>query len=122
MNGLSASGWVFAGAGLGAVCRYWLGTLIANRSFPWSTLCVNLLGGLLIGIVASSMEADSPSRNFWMVGVLGGFTTFSAFSIELVSLFNSKAYGAAFSYFLATNVGAIGFCALGYWLRATFAR
>ena len=82
MGGLGASGLVFVGAGLGAVCRYWVGAVVGGRSFPWATLGVNVLGGLIIGLIISALPATSGARAFWVVGVLGGFTTFSAFSAE----------------------------------------
>ena len=118
MNGLSASGLVFAGAGLGAVCRYWIGNALADRSFPWGTLGVNILGGFAIGLLAVLLPDHAEVKAFWIVGVLGGFTTFSTLSAEMLAMIQSRAYSAALGYVLASNVGAIGACALGWWLAA----
>lgn len=116
MGGLGASGLVFVGAGLGAVCRYWVGAVVNGRSFPWATLGVNVLGGLIIGLIISALPSTSGARFFWVVGVLGGFTTFSAFSAEVVEMLSSRSYGSALWYIFASNVGAIGACALGWWV------
>jgi len=86
---------VAAGAALGGVARYGLSGLVARsfgETFPWGTLVVNLLGSFLIGFVATVTGPDgrllvSPvTRQFWMPGVFGGFTTFSSFSLQTLSL------------------------------------
>ncbi|MCC6687184.1 MAG: fluoride efflux transporter CrcB [Fimbriimonadaceae bacterium] len=116
MGGLGASGLVFVGAGLGAVCRYWVGAVVGGRSFPWATLGVNVLGGLIIGLIISALPATSGARAFWVVGVLGGFTTFSAFSAEVVQMLASRSFGSAIWYVALSNLGAIGACAVGWWV------
>lgn len=108
---------------MGAVTRYWIG-LFLNRNFPWGTLTINILGGLLIGLLVSAIAHSAhpaPYRLFIIVGVLGGFTTFSTFSLECIELINAKQFSHALSYILASNVGAIGACALGYWAWHHFA-
>lgn len=109
---------VFLGAGIGAVSRYWLG-LALNRNFPWGTLTINVLGGLLIGLLVGAVSDQM--RLFVIVGVLGGFTTFSSFSLECVELINAQRYSEALGYILLSNIGAIGACALGYWTWHHFA-
>lgn len=102
---------VAAGGALGAVARYATG-LAATRMFgagswPWGTLAVNVVGGLLIGLatgwIAYRGAAQSAAiRLFVVVGVLGGFTTFSAFSLEVVSLLERREMATATLYVLAS--------------------
>ncbi|MEX1277396.1 MAG: fluoride efflux transporter CrcB [Bacteroidota bacterium] len=84
---------VFLGGGLGAVSRYWLSGLVYQKlgtGFPYGTLAVNVLGCLLIGVLMTAMEErflTTPAvRIFFTIGILGGFTTFSTFSFETISL------------------------------------
>ena len=102
---------VAAGGALGAVARYATG-LAATRwlgagGWPWGTLAVNLIGGLLIGLVTGwiAFRGSSQSeaiRIFTVVGVLGGFTTFSAFSLELVQMLERREMATAALYALAS--------------------
>ena len=107
---------VFAGGGIGSVLRYAVyraARLWLPPEFPWGTLAVNVLGGLLAGAVAgwllsrSAGGADSASV-FLMTGLLGGFTTFSAFSLEAVLLWQRGEPAAAAAYVAASVVLAIG--------------
>lgn len=84
---------VLAGGALGSGGRYLVGTWVAARfgaGFPWGTLAVNIAGSFLIGLLATLADergAISPqTRVFLVVGVLGGFTTFSSFSLETLRL------------------------------------
>src|SRR5436309_2538323 len=84
---------VLIGGGLGAGVRYLVGLWLAARlgtTFPWGTLTVNLVGSFLIGLIATLADErgslGSASRVFLIVGVLGGFTTFSSFSLETFRL------------------------------------
>ena len=86
---------VAAGSALGGVARYALGGVVARafgETFPWGTLVVNVLGSFLIGFVATITGPDgrvlvSPvTRQFWMPGLFGGFTPFSSFSLQTLSL------------------------------------
>ena len=95
---------VGAGGLLGAVLRYLISTWVqgaAGSGFPYGTLAVNAAGCLVIGLVAGYAEARQPlsshAQAFLVVGVLGGFTTFSAFGIDTVRLLRDGAYlaGAA---------------------------
>jgi len=86
--------WIFLGSGLGGMLRYLISTTmqkLANPGiFPIGTFCVNMIGCLIIGFIAQLSEARavfSPElRIFLMVGILGGFTTFSSFGYETVQL------------------------------------
>jgi CrcB protein len=107
---------VFVGGGLGSVLRfgtYHLARLWLPPEFPWGTLAVNVLGGLAAGAVAgwilsrSLGGADSMSL-FLMTGMLGGFTTFSAFSLDAVLLWQRGEPAAAILYVIASVLLAIG--------------
>jgi CrcB protein len=87
---------VFAGGGLGALCRYGLAGWVQDATgsfFPWGTFVVNASGCLAIGVVATLLEERSllgPTwRLFLLVGVLGGYTTFSSFGLETLRLLES---------------------------------
>ena len=106
---------VFLGGGIGSVCRYLLGELAQSRArieFPLGTLIVNVLGCLAIGFLAKYFlheQSGSLARTALIVGFCGGFTTFSAFSLETLGLLTGGRAGAAFVY-----VGAsIALCLLG---------
>lgn len=103
---------VFVGAGLGGNARYWLSGLISQRTttgFPWGTFFVNASGSLLIGFV-TGLLADSKAPGEWrillVIGVLGGYTTFSSFSQETLNLIQGRNY----AYALANVLGS---CILG---------
>ena len=103
---------VMFGGALGAGARYLIGrwTLaMLGTGWPWGTLAVNLLGGFAMGVLAGilSRTGDSePARLLLGVGVLGGFTTFSAFSLELVTMVERGEAGSALGYALASMLGA----------------
>lgn len=87
--------WIFLGSGLGGVMRFWLGIAVASRwgeAFPWGTMTVNVAGSFLIGFIAAlRSEPGRPllgdeARHFVMTGVLGGFTTYSTFSLQTLAL------------------------------------
>ena len=84
---------VLAGGALGSAARYLVAVWMVNRfgpDFPWGTLTVNVVGSFLIGLIATLADElgsiGSEARVFLIVGVLGGFTTFSAFSLETLRL------------------------------------
>ena len=97
---------VFVGGGLGALARWGLAVLVARStlagsSWPVATLVANLAGGLLIGVLAAVLArtaADDPVRLFAITGVLGGFTTFSAFSLEVWRLLEGGNWPVAAAY------------------------
>ena len=112
--------WVALGSALGGVARYGCSGLMARtigETFPWGTLFVNVLGSLLIGLVATvsapegrwllSMEA----RQFLMVGVFGGFTTFSSFSLQTLNLLQDGEWLYSGVYI----VGSVVLCLVGVW-------
>jgi CrcB protein len=106
------------GAGFGAVMRWLAGVWLNDRwhGFPLGTLFVNCLGGLLIGMALVWFER-TPSelmRLLLVTGVLGGFTTFSAFSVESLILLQRGMWAMALAHTLAHVVGALAFAALGF--------
>lgn len=115
MNG--AQIWVAIGLGgaLGAMARHGVG-LVALRAlgpnFPWGTLSVNVVGGFAMGLFISWLAAREPQsaflRSFVAVGFLGGFTTFSAFALEAVTLWRDRSAGIAALYIAASVALAIG--------------
>lgn len=108
---LQSSVLVAFGGGAGAWLRFVAGRLIGNASFPWATLSVNLLGSFAIGLLAGWLARNGTSSETWRlllgVGVLGGFTTFSAFSLEMVQLIQRGALAQAGLYAAASLIGGI---------------
>jgi fluoride exporter len=111
---------VAAGGALGSVARFWLGAAMATLTgprFPWGTLLINVLGSLVIGLVAAltlvpdriGMHPDL--RIFIMVGICGGFTTFSAFSLQTLELLQSGACWPAAGYI----TGSLVLCLAAVW-------
>ena len=113
---------VLLGGAAGAGLRYEAGRVALKQlgpGFPWGTLAVNLVGGLAMGILVGVMAAEGlTSRPAWFllgVGVLGGFTTFSAYSLDLFLMLQRGQAGLAFAYAAGSAVGALALLALGYW-------
>jgi len=113
---------VFVGGGLGSMARYGVNLLAASwlgTAFPYGTLAVNALGGLVMGLFTGlitpylDLKAALELRVLLVTGVLGGFTTFSAFSLDAVVLWEKGAIAEALFYVLASLVLAIGGVALG---------
>jgi CrcB protein len=86
---------VALGGALGSLARFWLAELFAALglvAFPWATLVANVTGSLLIGALAALIAEDGPfmvapaARLFWIVGICGGYTTFSSFSLQTLIL------------------------------------
>jgi CrcB protein len=116
---------VFAGGGIGSLCRYAVSLLTKARfghAFPIGTLIVNLIGCFVIGYLGARFErihiAQIPqeTRDLCVIGILGGFTTFSAFGFETVGLLRNGAWAAAASNVLLNVVLGIGLVWLGFWL------
>ncbi|PIR32203.1 MAG: fluoride efflux transporter CrcB [Alphaproteobacteria bacterium CG11_big_fil_rev_8_21_14_0_20_44_7] len=112
---------IFAGGGVGAVLRYLVSTRLNNAidsGFPIGILCVNILGSFAIGVFAGIVSRETFAENtiiipLCMIGLLGGFTTFSAFSLETIALLQAGKYMAALIYislslFLSIFVAYLG--------------
>jgi fluoride exporter len=105
---------VMLGGALGAAARHLVGRATLawyGPDYPWGTLAVNLLGGLLMGVLAGTLarigEGSEHWRLFLGVGVLGGFTTFSAFSLDLMNMLERGDWGMGLAYALASVLGAL---------------
>jgi CrcB protein len=113
---------VLLGGALGAVGRYGIATFVQRQSdglFPIGTLTVNAIGSLASGVVCQILEqsdANAGLRLFLIVGLLGGFTTFSAFSMETFNLIRDGALRLALLNILLSNVICIGMAVVGYLL------
>lgn len=116
---------VAVGAAIGALCRWGAGLWLNARwqGFPLGTLFVNLLGGLLIGaaLVWLELRPHDTLRLFVMTGVLGGFTTFSAFSSESLALLERAQWSMALAHTAAHVLGALACVALGVMLARAVA-
>lgn len=117
---------VAAGGAIGASLRHLAGLLflrVAGSGFPWSTLVVNIAGslvmGLFVGLLARRLGASEELRLFVTTGILGGFTTFSAFSLDFALLWERGVTGGAVAYAVASVVGAILAIFLGLWVART---
>lgn len=113
--------WIALGGALGSAGRYWFSGLVARHfgeTFPWGTLLVNVSGCLVIGFFATVTEPDarwlvSPAfREFFMIGICGGYTTFSSFSLQTLNL----ARDGEWLYAGANAVLSLVLCLVAVWL------
>ena len=111
---MNATIFVMAGGAVGAAGRYHLGRLMlhyAGPNYPYGTFAANILGGLLmgvlVGILARADVVDEPWRLLIGVGMLGGFTTFSAFTLDLVNMIERGNLFLAFGYALLSVMGSL---------------
>ena len=125
--------YVFIGGGLGAVCRYGVTTtvgMLLGGMFPWGTLVVNLVGSLLMGLVlgallplAKSLQLLPESlRLLLTVGFLGGYTTFSSFSMETLTLLRGDSFFLAAVNVVGSIVLGLAAAYIGYQLAMVFQR
>lgn len=114
---------VALGGALGSVARFWLTdvmTHLIGPRFPWGTLLVNVLGSFVIGLIAGltltpeRLGWHPAVRVFLMTGFCGGFTTFSAFSLQALELLREGEVVPALAYMLASVVLCLGFTYLGW--------
>jgi CrcB protein len=108
---------VFLGAGIGGALRHGVNVACAKAfglAFPWGTLAVNVAGSFAMGLLAGWLAVKAgegwsgPARLFLATGILGGFTTFSAFSLDAVVLWERGTHAAAFSYVAASVLLSLG--------------
>jgi CrcB protein len=111
---------VFLGGGFGAICRYMFGIGVVNLAGPTrgplATFLINVLGSLLMGVLIGTLARTTGVSDRWRlllaVGVLGGFTTFSSFSLEAVMMIERRAYMLAGAYiFGSVALGVLGLMA-----------
>ncbi|QBR72348.1 fluoride efflux transporter CrcB [Beijerinckiaceae bacterium] len=113
--------WIMLGSALGGAGRYWFSGFVANRigeTFPWGTIFVNISGCFVIGFFATLTGPDgrllvgTTARQFVMVGLCGGYTTFSSFSLQTLTLVQDGEWARA-----AANVGlSVVLCFVAVWL------
>jgi CrcB protein len=117
---------VAAGGALGTAARYWLSGIVANafgQTFPWGTLIINVTGSFIIGFFATLTGPDGrllvggSARQFVMVGLCGGYTTFSSFSLQTLNLMNDGEW----LYAGGNVLGSVTLCLFFVWLGATAA-
>lgn len=107
---------VALGGALGSVLRYGAGLIplpASATSFPWVTLAINISGSLLIGVLSQALSNAQEMRLFLIVGLLGGYTTFSAFSLDAIALFERGSLGLSFLYVAASTLLSIVAAFLG---------
>lgn len=105
---------------MGGISRYGLAKLFSRSEFPWATVLINLTGSFLLGVVAAIWAKDHPMRLLLGIGVLGGFTTFSTFSLELLEQLRANQPVAALLNISFQVLGGVAVCALGYALGSKF--
>jgi CrcB protein len=118
---------VFVGGGVGALLRHavnvgaarWIG-----GGFPWNTLIVNVTGSLVMGVLGGLFAAKTDLSQGWRLflatGILGGYTTFSAFSLDAALLYERGQFGLATLYVLASVILSIGGLFAGFWIVRPF--
>ena len=112
--------WITLGGALGTAARYWGSGFVARtfgETFPWGTLIVNVTGSLLIGFFATLTGPDgrmfvgTTARQFVMIGICGGYTTFSSFSLQTLNLMNDGEWLSAGGNILLS----VALCLLAVW-------
>jgi CrcB protein len=113
--------WITLGSALGGLMRYWASGLIGRHfgeTFPWGTLLVNISGCFVIGLFATLTGPDgrllvrTEMRQFVMIGICGGYTTFSSFSLQTLNLIRDDEMGQA----SANVILSVGLCLAAVWL------
>lgn len=113
--------WVALGSALGGVARYWCSGFVANRvgeTFPWGTMIVNVAGSFVIGFFATLTASEgglfvpTEARVFVMVGICGGYTTFSSFSLQTLNL----VHDGEFLYAGLNVLLSVALCLVAVWI------
>ena len=118
--------WVAIGGALGSVGRFWLNGVVSRsfgETFPWGTMVVNVTGSFVIGVIAALAmpegRLDSSSRafvtQFFMIGICGGYTTFSSFSLQTLNLLRDREWLYAGGNIVLSVLLCLIAVALGYW-------
>lgn len=110
---------IFIGGGLGSVTRYLLGNWVSRlftNPFPFGTLTVNLTACFLAGLLAGFVSKDDAMKSFLVIGFCGGFSTFSAFTLDSAKLFNSGLPGQMLLYIALSLIGCVAATFVGAWM------
>lgn len=97
------------GGALGSIFRYLLSIILISFS-PWVTVMINIFGGFLIGVLfrfTQDLNSVEEMRAFWVIGVCGGFTTFSTFGLDFFHLFRQEQFILGILYVISTTLGTI---------------
>ncbi len=124
MNDWRSYLWVALGSMIGGVSRFWISGLVAARLgqvFPWNTLLINVSGSFVIGLLGAWTTPEGPlsagqrsfATSFLMIGVCGGYTTFSSFSLQTLNLLQRD---REWFYAGANVAGSVIFCLAAVWL------
>jgi fluoride exporter len=118
--------WVALGGALGTTARYWLSGVVARsvgETFPWGTMVINISGSFVIGFFGALTGPDgrwfvgSTARQFVMIGMCGGYTTFSSFSLQTLNLANDGEWLGA-----GANIGlSVALCLIAVWVGVALA-
>jgi fluoride exporter len=118
--------WIALGGALGTTARYWLSGVVARsigETFPWGTLVINISGSFVIGFFGALTGPDgrvfvgSTARQFVMIGMCGGYTTFSSFSLQTLNLMNDGEWFRA-----GANIGlSVLLCMIAVWAGVVLA-
>jgi CrcB protein len=112
--------WIALGGALGSMSRHWCNGLVARLAgvaFPYGTLVINIVGSFIIGVASATMTADgrwpstTTAQQFVMVGICGGYTTFSSFSLQTLALMQGNQWAAAF----ANVMLSVALCLIAVW-------
>ena len=125
--------WVGLGSALGGMGRFWIAGFIGQRhgdAFPWGTILVNTTGSFAIGVLAAFTGADGrlhPKLNllaaqFFMVGICGGYTTFSSFSLQTLKLIQAGSWSQAGANIVLSVAACLVAVWIGYLLGQLFSR
>lgn len=111
---------VLIGSALGGLARFWLGiwsVALLGPDFPWGTMGINVLGSFAIGLAATALPVEaSPARALDMIGLCGGFTTFSSYSLQTYELLRADRIVAALGYTGGSVAACLAATALGWWV------
>jgi CrcB protein len=118
--------WIAIGGALGTTARFWLSGVVARtigETFPWGTLVINVSGSFVIGFFGALTGPDgrwfvgSTARQFVMIGMCGGYTTFSSFSLQTLNLANGGDWFPA-----GANIGlSVALCLIAVWVGVALA-
>lgn len=115
-------GLVGIGAGTGGILRYLINLALHSTKFPFATLIINLSGSLALGVIAGIWAKDHPLRLLFGVGLLGGYTTFSTFSLDLIQQLKKGEWAPMLTNLLVQTVGSVILCGIGLALAERFSQ